>query len=335
MVAVLRIWIVIFGAWCSSVMYCSLMGMADNGNEFEANQAMSDDIVAYSENKNLLSDLLLMESSDQVEQIINDLEEYALRFVSKDDCEKLFCTLPETIFKVMVRLHFYERYQCFIDSVKIDSFCDRLAKAQEENNGTFDLSELGLTTLDGFVDLLVLSDEQYPVIRLICWEIELNELCESLKLLPHLISLDAMKNKIRKLPDWIGELKALERLNLSGNQLSSIPESIGDLEKLTGLYISFNWITELPESLGRLRNLQGLYMKNSSVNRLPCSFVYLKNLTILVCDPVIKALLPYEIKEQLKRANLALIAHRGEERVLPDERVRIPYVLPPAYQKYM
>gem|GEM_PF-5577220 len=41
MVAVLRIWIVIFGAWCSSVMYCSLMGMADNGNEFEANQAMS------------------------------------------------------------------------------------------------------------------------------------------------------------------------------------------------------------------------------------------------------------------------------------------------------
>lgn len=353
MVVVLRIPTLTLVVWWSLIFYCSLMGMGDNevvevGVLFDAMTVQAEDqdlirIQAY--NPYLLQYLLSLSTDAEIKQMINQLEAYAIDFVQRDDCEELFALLPENIFKVMVRLHFYERYQQQIDSVKICEFYDQLHKTQRKNPeekdyGEFDFSELGLTTLDGFIDLLVLSNELHPVKGLVLWENQLTVLSESLKLLPRLKSLDVMKNKMRRLPEWIGELKSLERLNLSGNQLSVLPDSIGDLENLTGLYLSFNWITKLPESFGRLRNLRGLYMKRSSINQFPCSFCNLTKLEILVCDKGIKNLLPYSIRQQLKRAYEALVEEveqsgRTVTQPQQQEHVWVQFDLGPAYSEHL
>lgn len=301
-------------------------------------------VIMQAHNPNLLSYLLLLPLNSQVEQLINQLEAYAIRFVLLDDCKALFELIPENIFKVMVRLSFYEEYQQQIDGVKIAQFYDQLYKAQgkkpeEKGYGIFDFSGLDLMTLDGFIDLLVLNNETHRVKGLVLWENQLTVLSASLKLLPHLKSLDLMKNKIRILPDWIGDLKSLERLNLAENQLSALPDSVGNLENLTGLYLSFNWITQLPESFGRLRNLRGLYMKKSSINQFPCSFCYLTKLEILVCDKGIKNLLPYSMRQQLKRAYEKLVegveqSGRTLTQLPPQEVVLIPLDLGPAYSEY-
>jgi Leucine-rich repeat (LRR) protein len=349
MVVVLRMRTLTLVVWWSLIWGCSLVGMGDRelaqvGAVFEAlsiyEQQDQDVIMAQAHNPNLLSYLLSLSLDSHVEQVINRLEAYAISFVQRDDCQEVFASLPENIFKVMVRLHFYERYQQQIDSVKICEFYDQLYKAQSNNNGEFDFSEIGLTTLDGFIDLLVLSNELHPVKDLVLWENQLTVLSQSLKLLPELKSLDVMKNKIRRLPEWIGELKSLERLNLAGNQLSVLPDSIGDLENLKGLYLSFNWITQLPESFGRLRNLRGLYMKKSSINQFPCSFCHLTKLEILVCDKGIKNLLPYTIRQQLKRAYEALVGEveqsgRTITQQQPQECVWVQLDLGPAYSEYL
>lgn len=196
----------------------------------------------YATNEKLLEQLLEV-SVSQRRQIIESLEIYADKFVELDFCEELFAALPENIFKVMVRVRFFERYQRTIDVVKISEFYDRLKQAHQKNDGRYDFSDLNLSTLDGFVDILVLNDENHRVRDLTLWFNNLQILSSSLRLLPALKILDVLGNKIRIIPDWIGELKQLERLNVAQNQIAKIPDSIGELEHLTGLYLSGNYIS--------------------------------------------------------------------------------------------
>ena len=170
--------------WWSMILSYPLLAMLDDGDvsqnngdvahieemfevmSIQNNEMAHDEIEPIACSESLLSYLL---SLPDITQIFDQLEDYALRFIKRSDCKELFAALPENVFKVMVRLHFYEQHEELIDSVKIDEFYDRLEAVYQkkekddlearESNGDFDFSELGLTTLDVLID----GDEVPPM----------------------------------------------------------------------------------------------------------------------------------------------------------------------------
>jgi internalin A len=71
------------------------------------------------------------------------------------------------------------------------------------------------------------------------------------------------------LPESIGQLAQLQRLDLTGNQMTMLPESIGQLAQLHHLNLSDNQLKELPESLRNLKSLQQLYLRGNEALGLP------------------------------------------------------------------
>jgi len=68
-----------------------------------------------------------------------------------------------------------------------------------------------------------------------------------------------------RLPDFIGELKNLTRLDISHNKLEVLPDFIGNLKKLKTLNLHSTWIMELPVWVGNLKNLVELDITNNGI----------------------------------------------------------------------
>nr|MDO8118325.1 leucine-rich repeat domain-containing protein [Candidatus Sigynarchaeota archaeon] len=85
----------------------------------------------------------------------------------------------------------------------------------------------------------------------------------------HVLHLGLYGKGLRSLPDSIGNLRLLARLDLDGNRLESIPDSIGELQSLKTLDLRDNNITSLPESLGNLRSLDRLDLDNNLLTSFP------------------------------------------------------------------
>ena len=68
-------------------------------------------------------------------------------------------------------------------------------------------------------------------------------------------------NDFTALPEAITALPALEQLDLGGNvRLETIPESVGNLAALTRLDLDYTAVKKLPDSIGRLENLRTLVL---------------------------------------------------------------------------
>lgn len=118
-------------------------------------------------------------------------------------------------------------------------------------------------------------------------DMKLTELPESIGQLKQLRKLDlgryyskneSENNQLTALPDSIGQLTQLTSLNLSGNQLTALPDSLGQLTQLTSLDLSSNQLTTLPDSLGQLTQLEVLQISDNTLTPFPISITYLKNL---------------------------------------------------------
>jgi Leucine-rich repeat (LRR) protein len=71
--------------------------------------------------------------------------------------------------------------------------------------------------------------------------------------------------RMNLLPEKIGNLTALKKLDLSGNRIRKIPEGISQLTHLTELYLYDNKLDKLPQTL---TTLPGLIYFDVSKNRL-------------------------------------------------------------------
>ncbi|MBD3211239.1 MAG: hypothetical protein GF311_01430 [Candidatus Lokiarchaeota archaeon] len=134
-------------------------------------------------------------------------------------------------------------------------------------------------------------------LRMICYSIPQNRICEIPDTIVHLKKLeilDLSNNYISQIPLLIkdlsylkylsfaenyldqsffdqsavlSQLSNLRYLNLSSNNLTSIPDIFGGLNNLERLDLSLNQLNTLPESIGELRNLKYLnILRNEFLN---------------------------------------------------------------------
>ncbi len=107
-----------------------------------------------------------------------------------------------------------------------------------------------------------------------------NEICK----LRFLEELCMVNQNIKRIPDCIGDLKALNILNLSYNKINEIPNSIGNLENLKYLYLKNHEgeqiINHITENLINLRQLKILDLSGNIINNLPELIKNLKSLKI-------------------------------------------------------
>ncbi|CAD5318740.1 unnamed protein product [Arabidopsis thaliana] len=112
---------------------------------------------------------------------------------------------------------------------------------------------------------------------------QLEWLPDSLGKLSSLVRLDLSENCIMVLPATIGGLISLTRLDLHSNRIGQLPESIGDLLNLVNLNLSGNQLSSLPSSFNRLIHLEELDLSSNSLSILPesiGSLVSLKKLDV-------------------------------------------------------
>jgi len=153
---------------------------------------------------------------------------------------------------------------------------------------------------------------------------QLTELPESIGQLKQLRKLDLGhewgkedkdKNRLTTLPDSLGQLTQLTSLNLSDNQLTALPDSLGQLTQLTFLNLSDNQLTALPDSLGQLTQLTKLDLSQNQLTTLPDSLGQLTRLQTLWLNTNKLKILPGSLEslKQLVSFNIA----GNQLRVLP------------------
>ncbi|KAK3437925.1 hypothetical protein EUGRSUZ_C02567 [Eucalyptus grandis] len=107
---------------------------------------------------------------------------------------------------------------------------------------------------------------------------QLKKLPNSIGKLRSLLKLNLFNTRIRELPDSIGNLKMLTEIDLGHTKIITLPTSIGDLKSLELLDLGQSQIRELPNSIGGLESLLDLDLSNTKIIVLPASIGCLKRL---------------------------------------------------------
>jgi len=93
--------------------------------------------------------------------------------------------------------------------------------------------------------------------------------------------LDLRRLGLTTLPPEIGQLTALQRLDLDINRLGALPPDIGQLTALRIFHIGNNRLRALPPEIGQLNALQHLHLDNNQLGALPPEIGHLHALQIL------------------------------------------------------
>lgn len=109
-----------------------------------------------------------------------------------------------------------------------------------------------------------------------------------------------------RIPNNIGYLSGLERLELSSCGVDELPCEIGFLKNLKQLYLIGNNLFSLPNEIGELQELETIDVTRNQINELPDSLANLEQLTTLnlYFNPI--SCLPTEMHrlKKLERLNL-------------------------------
>lgn len=84
---------------------------------------------------------------------------------------------------------------------------------------------------------------------------------------------EEMRNKIKIVPDQIGQLKSLTRLYLANNEISEVSEQISTLKKLNHLDLTNNKLTDLSEKIANMSSLKDLLLDYNPFDMLPPEIV--------------------------------------------------------------
>ncbi|KPA13067.1 leucine rich repeat protein [Candidatus Magnetomorum sp. HK-1] len=123
-------------------------------------------------------------------------------------------------------------------------------------------AELQVSEKDAILAIVDSIPEWSPLTETIClWDIVT---CDE----SHITELILNEKGIENLPEEIGQLTKLIRLDLSANILETLPEAIGDLQQLTEINLSTNKLSILPDSIGQLHSLLELDLGNNLLDEV-------------------------------------------------------------------
>lgn len=74
---------------------------------------------------------------------------------------------------------------------------------------------------------------------------------------------------------------SLQVLSMGANKIRDVPDTIGNLAQLQGLNLCDNLIDKIPSSIARLHNLKTLSLHKNAIRTLPPELISLRNLTEL------------------------------------------------------
>jgi hypothetical protein len=86
---------------------------------------------------------------------------------------------------------------------------------------------------------------------------------------------DSFGYALAVLPPSIGDLGALEELDLNSNRIEALPEEIGRLQRLEVLRLHRNALSALPDSIAGLRSLRELVAGENALRELPAGIASL------------------------------------------------------------
>ena len=114
----------------------------------------------------------------------------------------------------------------------------------------------------------------------ICW---LGCLKQPIKQLNHLSCLYLSQCRdLKRLPEQLGDMKTLQKINASFTAIKKLPESITHLKDLIELNLRFcKKLKKFPEQFGELKGLKKLNAGHSAIEQLPDSITQLKELLTL------------------------------------------------------
>ena len=91
--------------------------------------------------------------------------------------------------------------------------------------------------------------------------------------MPNLIDLRFAANNLTSLPESLGYLRLLRKLDCSNNRLLALPDSVSMLKTLEVLDVRRNALDSLPVGLGQLRELNSIDVSENPLKELPLTFV--------------------------------------------------------------
>ncbi|BBH08999.1 LIM domain-containing protein, partial [Prunus dulcis] len=260
-------------------------------------------------NKNIFLDIAFFYKGKGKEEVIEILDSYgvcgriginalihkSLLTIVRNNIVEMHDLIQEMAWKL-----FAERILKSLATNKIQGIALRMAELEEIFN-QFSLLELRCVTTNLF---------GFGMEESCCLEG-----CEKLvEIHPSIADLKWLKrldfggcSKVKKIPEFSGEMKNLLMLNLGGTSIENLPSSVGCLVGLSALHLSncknllglpsaicnlksLAWLLangcsnleELPENLGDMECLKWLRLDGTAIRQLPRSIVRLKNLEYLL-----------------------------------------------------
>ncbi len=137
------------------------------------------------------------------------------------------------------------------------------------------------------------------------------------------VALDLSDNNLSgSLPAAVGDLAALEYLNLGSNQITGVPGQIGRLRQLVSLSIDNNQLTTLPRGFTNLRALEYLNLDNNQLTALPAEIGRLTKLISAHLKQNQLTTLPISVGQMSRLENLFLF--RNPLTSIPAELAQAP-----------
>lgn len=133
--------------------------------------------------------------------------------------------------------------------------------------------------------------------KLLLDEHDLEVFPEEICSLSKLRELWLRKNRIRSLPESIGQLDNLEVLHVSGNLLTCLPGSITRLTRLRVLGVSTNQLSDWPDHMGDMEALEEIHAGGNRLSTLPASLGRLPHLRKLNVSNNCLCALPPELRD--------------------------------------
>src|SRR6185369_15405370 len=71
-------------------------------------------------------------------------------------------------------------------------------------------------------------------------------------------------NRVKELPSWIANCRALREIDLAANPISTLPDFLADLPELRELRVEDTKVRSLPASFARLREIEQIFLPSGA-----------------------------------------------------------------------